>query len=272
MTIASKIETLISEQIISGRFKPGERLDERLLAQEFNVSRTPVREALRQLAARGLTQLLPMRGVVVTETSVKELSEILHAHCELEAMCARLAAESMTAMEKLDLQYIHERSNEHVAKGELDKYLEANHELHRLILEGVHNPTISRLVEEMRDRLTPYRQYHPEETDRLTVSHDAHRDIIDAIMSGDGEKAYLAMRTHNARLGNAALRSLRQAEENQEAQAPRSPPPAAGDKPGAKRPTSAPTRGRPRKTTAITEGAEEPQRRDRKPASAAQKN
>ena len=212
-TIAAKVQSQISELIISGQFKPGTRLDERVLAERFNVSRTPVREALRQLAARGLTQLLPMRGVVVMEISVKELAEILHADCELEAMCARLAAESMTTMEKAELRYIHERSNEHVAAGDLDKYLEANRELHRLILEGAHNAVISSMVGEIRDRLSPYRQYHPAETDRLVTSHDAHKEIVEAIAEGHGEKAYLAMRAHNAHLGNAALRALRQAKE-----------------------------------------------------------
>ena len=210
-TIAAKLQSQISELIISGQLQPGTRLDERLLAERFNVSRTPVREALRQLAARGLTQLLPMRGVVVMEISVKKLAEILHANCELEAMCARLAAESMTTMEKTELRYVHERSNEYVAQGDLDNYLEANRELHRLILEGAHNPVISQMVGEIRDRLSPYRQYHPAESDRLVTSHDAHKEIVDAIAEGHGEKAYLAMRAHNAHLGNAALRALRQA-------------------------------------------------------------
>lgn len=214
-TIAARVQSLISEQIISGQFKPGTRLDERVLAQQFNVSRTPVREALHQLAARGLTQILPMRGVVVMEISVKELAEILHADCELEALCARLAAESMTTMEKTELQYIHERSNEHVAQGNLDKYLDANRELHRLILEGAHNAVITKMVGEIRDRLSPYRQYHPAETDRLVTSHDAHKEIVNAIVEGQGERAYLAMRAHNAHLGNAALRALRQARENE---------------------------------------------------------
>lgn len=181
-TMAAKVQALISEQIISGKFKPGTRLDERMLAEQFNVSRTPVREALRQLAARGLAEILPMRGVVVMEISVKELAEILHADCELEALCARLAAESMTTMEKTELQYIHERSNEFVASGDLDKYLDANRELHRLILEGAHNAVITKLVGEIRDRLSPYRQYHPAETDRLVTSHDAHKDIVAAIV------------------------------------------------------------------------------------------
>ena len=244
-TIAAKVQSLISEQIISGHFKPGTRLDERELAQQFNVSRTPVREALRQLAARGLTQLLPMRGVVVSEISVKDLTEILHANCELEAMCARLAAELMTTMEKTELQYIHERTNEYVAEGNLDKYLDANRELHRLIMEGAHNSVITRMVGEIRDRLSPYRQFHPAETDRLVTSHDAHKEIVDAIVSGHGEAAYLAMRAHNAHLGNAALRALRQAKEAESEQAAQERP-ARKTRAGAATPAK---RGRPAKTT-----------------------
>ncbi|GAB2486139.1 GntR family transcriptional regulator [Comamonas humi] len=244
-TIATKIQSQISDLIISGHFKPGSRLDERQLAEQFSVSRTPVREALRQLAARGLTQVLPMRGVVVMEISLKELTEILHADCELEAMCARLAAESMTTMEKSELQYLHERSNEYVAEGNLDLYLDANRELHRLILEGAHNAVISKLVGEIRDRLSPYRQFHPAETDRLVTSHDAHKAIVDAIVTGDGEKAYLAMRAHNAHLGNAALRALRQAREAEEAAAKA---PAAAEKPARKR--AAKTAAAPRKAAA----------------------
>ncbi len=250
-TIAAKIQSLISEQIISGQFKPGTRLDERVLAERFNVSRTPVREALRQLAARGLTQILPMRGVVVMEISLKELTEILHADCELEAMCARLAAESMTTMEKNELQYIHERSNEYVAQGDLDKYLDANRELHRLILDGAHNAVISKMVGEIRDRLSPYRQYHPAETDRLVTSHDAHKEIVDAIVEGNGEKAYLAMRAHNAHLGNAALRALRQAKEAEEAAGQAA---AAAAKPAAKR-------ALPRKAPAAKAAGEAPRAR-----------
>ncbi|MBF5006759.1 GntR family transcriptional regulator [Diaphorobacter caeni] len=261
-TIAAKVQSLISEQIISGHFKPGTRLDERELAQQFNVSRTPVREALRQLAARGLTQLLPMRGVVVSEISVKDLTEILHANCELEAMCARLAAESMTTMEKTELQYVHERTKEFVAEGNLDKYLDANRELHRLILEGAHNTVISRMVGEIRDRLSPYRQFHPAETDRLATSHDAHKEIVEAIVGGQGEAAYLAMRAHNAHLGNAALRALRQAKEAEGTTAAQE----AAEKPARKRaaaaakteraPGAPAKRGRPAKaTTTATAGA-----------------
>lgn len=262
--MAAKVQALISEQIISGKFKPGTRLDERMLAEQFNVSRTPVREALRQLAARGLAEILPMRGVVVMEISVKELAEILHADCELEALCARLAAESMTTMEKTELQYIHERSNEFVASGDLDKYLDANRELHRLILEGAHNSVITKLVGEIRDRLSPYRQYHPAETDRLVTSHDAHKDIVSAIVEGNGEKAYLAMRAHTAHLGNAALRALRQAKENEAA--PEANATVASKREPAKAAAGAAGKRAPTKTAAPAARSKTPASRGRKAA------
>ncbi len=213
-TISAKVQALIADQIISGKFAPGTRLDERVLAEQFNVSRTPVREALRQLAARGLTQILPMRGVVVMQVGVKELSEILQADCELEALCARLAAESMTAMEKTELEYVHQKAKEFVAQNDIDGYLDANREFHRLILEGSHNAMLSKLVGDIRDRLSPYRQYHPADSDRLLTSHTAHDSIVKAILEGEGEQAYLATRAHNLHLGSAALRALRQAQES----------------------------------------------------------
>jgi DNA-binding GntR family transcriptional regulator len=226
-TISARVQSLISEQIISGKLRPGTRLDERQLAEEFNVSRTPVREALRQLAARGLTQILPMRGAIVMQISIKELAELLHADCELEALCARLAAESMTTMEKSELEYIHQRTKTLVGQNDIEAYLEANREFHRVIIEGSHNQVLTQMVSDIRERLNPYRQYQPTDQDRLTSSHASHDAIVGAVLAGNGEAAYLAMRGHNAHLGNAALRALRHASEATEP-AERPSTPAAG--------------------------------------------
>ncbi|VCU71480.1 HTH-type transcriptional regulator McbR [Pigmentiphaga humi] len=234
-TIPAKIQALISERIISGDFPPGTRLDERALAEEYKVSRTPIREALRQLAARGLAEIVPMRGVVVKQIGVKELAEILHAECELEALCARLAAESMTALERSELEYIHQRSKEHVDNGDVDGYLETNKELHRLILEGAHNQALGDMVGDIRERLSPYRQYHPAESDRLASSHASHEKIVRAILDGKGEEAFLAMRSHNAHLGNAALRAIRQAYEEAGKSAETGAPAPAKRKPAVRR-------------------------------------
>jgi DNA-binding GntR family transcriptional regulator len=181
-----------------------------MLAETLNVSRTPIREALRRLATRGLVNFVPMRGAFVAEISLQEIADLMNADCELEALCARLAAESMTAMEKADLEFLLAETKRLAAEGNLDAYLEANSRFHQHILDGCHNSALSRMVSEVRDRLSLYRQYHPAEQDRLQTAIDAHDLIVEAIVKGDGEKAYASMRSHTTRLGSAALRALRE--------------------------------------------------------------
>lgn len=218
-TIAHRIQARLAEDIISGVYPPGARLDERTLAEKLDASRTPIREALRQLAARGLVQFAPMRGAFVAEISLQDIADLMVAQCELEALCARLAAESMTAMEKADLEYLLAETKKVAIKGDLDQYLDANARFHKHILDGSHNPVLSTLVANVRERLTPYRQYHPAEQDRLQTAVDAHDSIVHAILHGEGEQAYLAMRAHNTRLGSAALRALKEAHERSNAAA-----------------------------------------------------
>lgn len=213
-TISSRIQAELSEAIIGGTYPPGTRLDERSLAEKLNVSRTPVREALRQLATRGLVQLEPMRGAVVASISLKDISDLLNVDCELEALCARIAAESMSAMEKQELEFVHQQGKECALKGNLEGYLEANAEFHRLILDGTHNGALSRLAADVRERLSPYRQYHPQDKERLRTASEAHDAIVNAILAGQAEQAYLSMRAHNLRLGGAALRALKSQEES----------------------------------------------------------
>lgn len=208
-TIAARVEEEIAEHIISGRYPPGMRLDERQLAANLNVSRTPIREALRQLARRGLTQILPMRGVIVRKISLQEVMELLQANSELEALCARIAATTMTDLEKTELEYVFEKSKEHVSSNGLAPYLEANQEFHRMIIEGCHNEVLIQFVADVRERLSPYRRYHPHEQNRLEKSTDAHAKIVKAILEGQAEKAYVAMKAHNVQLSASALRALK---------------------------------------------------------------
>lgn len=99
-TSVNRIYKSIAEQIITGNLQPGEKLEEKVLASRFGVSRTPIREALRELSARGLINLIPRRGGMVAEIGLERLSDMLDAECELEGLCARLAAMRMTALEK----------------------------------------------------------------------------------------------------------------------------------------------------------------------------
>ena len=116
-THTDKLAGEIADAILSGAFPPGFRLDEQSLAQRYNVSRTPVREALRQLAATGLIDIRPRRGAVVAQVTPAQLEELFVAMGEMEATCARLAAIRMTPVERRRLQSLHDGMAELVRDG-----------------------------------------------------------------------------------------------------------------------------------------------------------
>ncbi len=211
-TMGRRLYKTLAEQIIKGEIKPGERLDERDLAERFEVSRTPVREALRGLQERGLVESMPRRGVVVATISLDGLEELFEAQCELEALCARRATESMTTMERKELELLHEQCAQQAASGDYLGYLDANNQFHAAIARGTHNAVLISMLSDLRDRLAPYRQTQPEVEGRLAVSHAEHVAIAQAIFDGDPEAAFVAMRDHDARLSNNVLRIIRSRE------------------------------------------------------------
>ncbi len=105
-TRADQLRRTLEEEIFTGRLKPGDRLDEQSLAQRFSVSRTPVREALRQLSASHLIEVRPRQGAVVAVITLPRLIEMFEVMAELEGMCARLAARRMTDDERSELQNV----------------------------------------------------------------------------------------------------------------------------------------------------------------------
>src|SRR5262245_45779292 len=130
MTITDRIQKSLAEQIISGALAPGQKHEEKALASRFGVSRTPGREAMRELSARGLVELVARRGVVVATIGIERLADMLTAECELEALCARLAAQQMTALERGQLKEIHERGRELAKRQDETDYLALNHKFH----------------------------------------------------------------------------------------------------------------------------------------------
>lgn len=217
-TISARINRILAQQIIDGTLKPGEKLEERSLAARFEVSRTPIREALRELGARGLVEIKPRSGVVVAQIGIDRLSTLLEADCELEALCARRAAQCMTSMEKKELEFLHEQSEKFVAERNDENYLISNSQFHALICAGARNDVLAGMVEDLRQRLAPFRQAQNEIEDRFAVSHMEHGAVVDAILSGNSEAAYLAMRGHNARISSTVIRLIkRRAEDKQPA-------------------------------------------------------
>jgi DNA-binding GntR family transcriptional regulator len=221
-TNAARIYEALAERIIHGRLLPGHKLDEQALADAFGVSRTPIREALRELSARGLVQTQPRRGAVVATIGLPRLSDMLEAECELEALCARLAAQRMSALEKSALLELHERTRPLAAKSDRSGYFAANTRFHAIICQGTHNATLVETISTLRERLAPFRRTQSDPIEqRLRRSWDEHGAIVAAIMSADAEQSYDAMRRHNARLAGGVIRLLEQRQQADAARANR---------------------------------------------------
>ncbi len=195
-TRAEAIRSQIADEIVLGRLEPGSTLDELALAHRFEVSRTPVREAIRQLAASGLVKLRPHRGAEVAQPDPLQLDGMFVAMAELEALCAGYSALNMTAAERRGLQAIHASLGELVREGDPALYHTANESFHGAIYLGTHNSYLAEITMATRLRVSPFRRAQFRTLGRLAESHQEHERVVQAILRGDRAGAGEAMRSH----------------------------------------------------------------------------
>ncbi len=193
---SDELREAIEEKIVIGEFEPGMRLDEAQLAERFGTSRTPLREALIQLAASGLIELRARRGAIVTEPSAQRLLEMFEVMAELEAMCARLAARRISPAELAQLQQAHEDCAAFSDGSDLDAYYYANERFHAAIYAASHNAYLSEQADQLHRRLRAYRRLQLRVRDRLASSFREHEAVVSAIRAGDGERAAQQVREH----------------------------------------------------------------------------
>lgn len=195
-TRSEELQTRLAEAIVSGRLKPGAPLDEAQIAAEFSVSRTPVREALRQLSSSGLVDIRPHRGAVVAKPDHAQLRDMFAVMGELEGVAAGLCAVKMDRAERAGLEDLHRSMARLVHDGDLDAYSAANITFHVTIYRGSHNSYLAEMASATRRRLAPFRRAQFEGRDRLARSHHEHDQVVQAIQRGDAERAAAAMRDH----------------------------------------------------------------------------
>lgn len=195
-TLAARLRMQISDEIVRGELAPGVVLDETELARRFQVSRTPVREAIRLLGASGLVEERPHRSAVVARPDKAQLVAMFEALRELEALCAGLAAGRMTKAEHASLQRTQNMLLEVVQSGDPQRYHEINEEFHALIYAGSHNPYLANLTLATRARIAPFSRAQFRNFGRLAKSHEEHARIIVAILAHDADRASSVMRCH----------------------------------------------------------------------------
>jgi len=195
-TRSERVRELIEEGIATGEFPPGMRLDETELAERFDVSRTPLREALFQLASAGIVEMQPRRGTIVAEVTPHRLVEMFEVMGELEAMCGRLAARRMSSLEHERLMDAHHACERSCKVMDPDAYYYENERFHHLIYEGSHNDFLTEQASALHRRLRPYRRLQLRVRDRLPTSFHEHEGIVDAIIRGDAELTAQRLREH----------------------------------------------------------------------------
>jgi DNA-binding GntR family transcriptional regulator len=196
MRRAEALRDQLEQDIVTGHFKPGERLNEQSLASRFGVSRTPIREALMQLASAGMVELQPRRGAFVASLGFKDIIERFETMAALEGMCGTLAARRITDEQRNRLVEAHEACAAEAKNGASDSYYYANERFHQIIYEACHNTYLAEQARQLHTRLKPYRRLQLRARHRVSNSLAEHQKIVEAILAGDSAKAEQRLREH----------------------------------------------------------------------------
>jgi DNA-binding GntR family transcriptional regulator len=195
----------IRQGILDLRYPPGSLLSENQLAEEMNISRTPIREALRDLASSGLVRILPQRGIVVSEPSVQDIVEVYQLREQLECFAARLAAERLTPADAAAFQADHAEALAHMRAGRPRQAYDASVRLHGRIVELARNTRLMQFIKQLGDQVHRF--------GLLTLRHgraeralQEHGEIIEALLRQDGDAAEALMRAHLRADRDMALR------------------------------------------------------------------
>jgi DNA-binding GntR family transcriptional regulator len=193
---ATEFERTLRTEIVRGRFVPGQRLVETDLAEEFDVSRGHIRNALATLTVEGLVERVQNRGARVRAFSVDEAVEIIEVRGAVEALCASKAARSVTEAGIAELRSIGEAMTRAVAAGDREWYSQQNRMLHAQIIETSGQRAAAETIERLRSRTVSHQFRLARRPDRPTESLPQHLAIIDAISRRDPDGAARAMRSH----------------------------------------------------------------------------
>ncbi|MDB5873363.1 MAG: bacterial regulatory s, gntR family protein [Ramlibacter sp.] len=193
---SEQVRLHVEREISEGLLLPGDALAEDALAARFRVSRTPVREAMLQLSARGLVTIAPRSGIHVSRLSVPELLVLLEYLGELEGACAKLATRRLSAEQARELRRIHAASKASVDAGDAAGYAHANAQFHELLYLACSNSALTSAIAHARCRTQIYRQSAFQSEARRRRSREEHGSILKAVLAGDAAAAGQLMVDH----------------------------------------------------------------------------
>lgn len=179
----------LEEEILSGKLRRGEQLREIALAERLQASRTPVRGALHRLAEDGLVELCANKGATVIGITEEDIADIYEVRKRLEGLAARLAAERMSEEDKENLKETVELSEFYLAKQDDKQSGELDSEFHNIIFQASGSRHLCKILCDLHKSIKAYRRLSFSKSDRAKKSIAEHREILEAILSGDPDEA-----------------------------------------------------------------------------------
>ncbi len=191
-----EVAELLRQRIFSKQLEPGSWIDELKLAEEYGISRTPLREALKVLATEGLVTMKVRRGAYVTEVNAKDQRDVYHLLSLLESDAAGVVAATATQAQLADLQTLHQSLV--AARGNTETFFEINERFHVRLLEIADNRWRDQLVADLRKVMKLNRHNSLLKSGRVDESLQEHQLILDALLARDAALSAQRMREHFA--------------------------------------------------------------------------
>ncbi|HEX9778074.1 MAG TPA: GntR family transcriptional regulator [Geopsychrobacteraceae bacterium] len=211
-TLREKILETIREAILKGTLKPGEKVAEPDLAERFGISRTPIREAFRQLESEGYLTVIPRKGAVVTALSEQDVQEFYAIKSILEGYAAELAANRLEGKDIDKLVQINERLKLLEREGDVKTFFRVHNEFHELFLKASGNKKLYDLVQQLGLKFNRLRMASLSVAGRMAISVAEHERLIEAFRRHDGVEAERLVKKTATIGGEVLLESMTQVE------------------------------------------------------------
>lgn len=186
----------LREDILNGKYKEHDELREVAIGEELGVSRTPVREAFRQLELEGLIQIVPNKGAYVTGITRKDVQDIYMIRSLLEGLCARWATENITEEQMAEMEENIFLSKFHAEKGHYDQLAELDNRFHEILYEACNSKMLEHQLRDFHQYVLRVRKKTLSNVNRGRKSNEEHEQIMEAIKAKDGERAEALANAH----------------------------------------------------------------------------
>ena len=188
-SLGSRVFHTIRENILSGKYKSNEELKEKTIGEELGVSRTPVREALRQLEVEGLVSIIPNKGAYVVGISQKDMRDIYEIRGRLEGLCAKWAATNITKEQLDELEEIVFLADFHAKKGNAEQLVELDNKFHETLYAASNSKELKHVLSDFHHYLQRVRKITLTDDARAKESNKEHMMIVEALKEHNAELA-----------------------------------------------------------------------------------